>query len=53
LIRLLMNAGKMRHEIIEVGKTTVILRVREHRKAKKFAELEFLIDSAEVAGKNE
>lgn len=31
-----------------MGITTAILRVREHRKSKKFADVEFLIDSGAV-----
>jgi len=31
-----------------MGITTAILRVREHRKAAKFAEVEFLVDSGAV-----
>jgi len=31
-----------------MGITTAILRVREHRKSEKFAEVEFLIDSGAV-----
>ena len=31
-----------------MGLTTAILRVREHRKAEKFADVEFLIDSGAI-----
>jgi len=31
-----------------MGITTAILRVREHRKAEKFADIEFLVDSGAV-----
>ena len=31
-----------------MGITTAVLRVREHRKAEKFADVEFLVDSGAV-----
>ena len=43
-----MNAGAMQQKTINMGITTAILRVKEHRKAEKFAEVEFIVDSGAV-----